>query len=153
MFGRRFLDNCELVEHGIAEDACDNVEVTDSEDKVGDDLSPEYHQQLKQRRSLNATTCRYTTFGPDINTDDIINIASGEGNHPVSLSSEPNWEAMAFPVLFPYGKNTYNNLSSPRLVSLSPKNILIVAYCLWTADLLRVQSIFFKVCTDQISLH
>ena len=34
--------------------------------------------------------------GPNISSSEIVNIAPGEGQIPVSLTSEPNWEALAF---------------------------------------------------------
>ena len=34
---------------------------------------------------------------PNISSSEIVNIAPGEGQIPVSFTSEPNWEALAFP--------------------------------------------------------
>ena len=34
--------------------------------------------------------------GPNISSSEIVNIAPGEDQIPVSLTSEPNWEALAF---------------------------------------------------------
>ena len=41
-------------------------------------------------------TVMYSVNGPNISPSEIINIAPGEGQIPVSLTLEPNWEALAF---------------------------------------------------------
>ena len=38
----------------------------------------------------------------------IVNIAPGEGEIPVSFTSEPNWEALAFPKDYSTGRNHFN---------------------------------------------
>ena len=46
--------------------------------------------------------------GPNISASEIVNIAPGEGQIPVSFTSEPDWEALAFPREYSTGKNHYN---------------------------------------------
>ena len=36
----------------------------------------------------------YDKEGPNLSAEELINIAPGEGNIPVSFTSEPNWEAL-----------------------------------------------------------
>ena len=40
--------------------------------------------------------------------NEIVNIAPGEGQIPVSFTSEPNWEALAFPKDYSTGRNHFN---------------------------------------------
>ena len=40
--------------------------------------------------------------------NEIVNIAAGEGEIPVSFTSEPNWEASAFPKDYSTGRNLFN---------------------------------------------
>lgn len=47
--------------------------------------------------------------------DDILNLASAEGNNPVKLLSDLANEAKCFPVLFPLGCNTYHESRDNRL--------------------------------------
>ena len=39
----------------------------------------------------------YNVDGPNISPNEIVNITPGKGQIPVSFTSEPNWEALAFP--------------------------------------------------------
>lgn len=82
----------------------------------------------------------HPTFGPDINTDDIINIA------------EPNWEQWHFLFSIQMVKIPITIQVVFDLSHFPQRNILIIAYCLWTADLLRVHNIFALVrdhCTEK----
>ena len=46
--------------------------------------------------------------GPNISPSEIVNIAPGEGQVPVCFTSEPNWEAPAFPKDYSAGRNHFN---------------------------------------------
>ena len=46
--------------------------------------------------------------GPNISSSEIVNIAPGEDQIPVSLTSEPNWEALAFFKECSTGRNHFN---------------------------------------------
>ena len=46
--------------------------------------------------SLSYPTVLHEIDGPSVLQNQIINIAPGEGNIPVSFSSEPSWEAFFF---------------------------------------------------------
>ena len=47
---------------------------------------------------------------PNISPSEIVNIAPGEGQIPVSFTSEPNWEALAFHKDYSTGRNHFNPL-------------------------------------------
>ena len=40
--------------------------------------------------------------------NEIVNVAPGEGQIPVSFTSEPNWEALAFPKDYSIRRNHFN---------------------------------------------
>ena len=52
-----------------------------------------------------------------MNQGDVLNIAPGEGQIPVSFTQEPDWEPLAFVKEFPYGKGHFNE---DRKVKISP---------------------------------
>ena len=95
--------------------------LTDSEDEVEKDTPAEVKQQLKNKRSLNTTTCLQPTHGPSVSTEQILDIAPAEGQIPVSATSQPDWEAMAFPKLFAIGKGHFNDT---RPVKITPAKYL-----------------------------
>ena len=59
--------------------------------------------------------------GPDISVDDVVNIAPGEGQIPVSFTSEPNWEALAFPKEYSIGKGHFND---DREIPITPSKYI-----------------------------
>ena len=67
---------------------------TDSDDDV------EVNNKLKERKtetpSLPFPTVMHNIDGPNVSSSEIVNIAPGKGHIPVSFTSEPNWEALAF---------------------------------------------------------
>ena len=50
----------------------------------------------------------YNVDGPNISPSEIVNIAPGEGEIPVSFTSEPNWKALAFRKDYSTGRNHLN---------------------------------------------
>ena len=50
----------------------------------------------------------YNVHGPDISHSEIVNIAPGEGHISVSFTSEPSWEALAFPKDYSTGRNHFS---------------------------------------------
>ena len=54
------------------------------------------YEEEKRLSSVPFQTALHNVDGPNISTDEIVNIAPGEGLIPVSFTSEPNWEALAF---------------------------------------------------------
>lgn len=55
--------------------------------------------------------------GPCVSQNQIVNIAPGEENIPVSFSWEPNWEALTFPKEYASGKN---HINEARVVPITP---------------------------------
>ena len=50
----------------------------------------------------------YIVHGPDISLSETVNIAPGECHISVSFTSEPRWEALAFPKDYSTGRNHFN---------------------------------------------
>ena len=50
----------------------------------------------------------YNVDGPNISPSEIVNIAPAEGQIPVSFTSEPSWEALAFPKDYFTGRSHFN---------------------------------------------
>ncbi|XP_062618879.1 uncharacterized protein LOC134280486 [Saccostrea cucullata] len=92
--------------------------IVDSEDEVDEAAPAEVREHIQQKEALNYVTCFQPTHGPTVGSDAIINIAPAEGQRPSSTYTEPNWEYLAFPHLFPHGKNSIN---VKRVVKLSEK--------------------------------
>ena len=88
--------------------ADDTGSVLDSEDEVEEDNPEIVRTELELRRTINSSTCLYPKEGPTVTTNEILHLAPGEGQRPTSIYHEKNWEAMAFPTLFPVGINTHN---------------------------------------------
>jgi hypothetical protein len=65
-------------------------------------------EELKFQRSINASTCLYPDEGPNLRTNEILNVAPAQNQTPTHFFYEKNWEAKAFPTLFPNGKFTFN---------------------------------------------
>ena len=64
-------------------------------------------RELKESSS-HFSTVMYNGDGPNISPSEIVNIAPGQGQIPVSFTSEPNWEALAFPKDYSTGTNHFN---------------------------------------------
>jgi hypothetical protein len=109
-------DNVKIVEHVAIVDE-DNVEIVDSEDEVEQDNPLNVTKELANSRSINNSTCILLSHGPDVPANQVLNLAPGEGQIPTSVTKEPQWEAMAFPKLFPTGEHTYHT-TSPRITTL-----------------------------------
>ena len=78
----------------------------DSDDDIeGNDKFKEI--ELKESPS-HFPSVMYNVDGPNISPNEIVNIASGEGQIPVSFTLEPNWAALAFPIDYSIGRNHFN---------------------------------------------
>ena len=88
----------------------ENAKPQDNETDSDDEIEGNDHAYEKEKRlsSVPFPTALHNVDGPNISTDKIVNIAAGEGQIPVSLTSEPNWEALAFPKDYSTGKNHTN---------------------------------------------
>ena len=82
-----------------------NIDQMDSSDIEGNDKFKE--KELKESSS-HFPAVMYNVDGPNISPNEIVNIAPGEGQIPVSFTSEPNWEALAFPKDYSTGRNHFN---------------------------------------------
>ena len=49
----------------------------------------------------------YNIDGTNLSSSEVVNIAPGEGQIPVSFTSEPNWEVLAFPKDYSTQRNQY----------------------------------------------
>ena len=90
------------------------VDKTGNEITDGDkDIEGNYHFREEEQRALNAEpTVMYNVHGPNIDIDEIISVAPGEGQIPVSRSNDPDCEGLALPNLFSTGKfhDNYNRI-------------------------------------------
>ncbi|WAQ96597.1 hypothetical protein MAR_029287 [Mya arenaria] len=82
-------------------------EVIDSVDEVKNENSADFITDLQNSRAINSDTCIQPVSGPEIKTNEILNLAPGEGKKPITIIKEPQWEALAFPTLFQTATNTY----------------------------------------------
>ena len=85
----------------------DNVDCLTDSDEENDDVDIEKTRKDNAEASLFPTVL-HETNGPNVSLDEMINIAPGEGQIPVSFKSEPDWEALCFPNLYPTAKNHFN---------------------------------------------
>ena len=66
-------------------------------------------------------TALHNPDGPNVNMEEILNIAPGEGQIPVATTSEPNWEPRAFVKHYSEGKFHYN---TARNVKITPSKYI-----------------------------
>ena len=67
--------------------------------------------------SVPYQTVMHNIDGSNISPSEIVNIAPGEGQIPVSFTSEPDWEALSFPKMNYFtGKNHYEE----RKIRITP---------------------------------
>ena len=78
--------------------------------------------------------------GPNISPSEIVNIAPGEGQIPVSFTSEPDREALSFPKDYSIGKNHYNEIK----IQVTPSKYIHARLKVVMIGLLQIHSIFFK---------
>ena len=98
-----------------AENNDSNDDLIDSDDEIDDN---DHAKEKEQRISSGLhPTVLHNVDGPNISSSDIVNIAPGENQIPVSFTSEPDWEALAYPREFSTGINHYNQ---DREVKITP---------------------------------
>ena len=88
-----------------------NAQESNNRDQADSDDDIEGNDKFKERElkeSSHFPTVVYNVDGPNISPNEIVNIAPGEGQIPVSFTSEPNWEALAFPKDYSTGRNHFN---------------------------------------------
>jgi hypothetical protein len=99
-------------------DIDESPDVTDSEDEVEKDIPQDVADEINYKRSLNNTSCLYPEQGPVVRSNKILNLAPAEGQRPTSIFYQDHWETLAFPTLFPDGKNTFHE---ERVTPITPK--------------------------------
>ena len=86
-----------------------NAQEFNSRDQTDSDDDIEGNDKFKERiEGVFFIFSNYHVYGPDISPNEIVNIAPGEGQISVSFTSEPNWEALAFPKDYSTGRNHFN---------------------------------------------
>ena len=96
-----------------------NKDQTDSNNDIeGGDKFKE--RELKES-SLHFPTVMYNVDEPNISANEIVNIAPEKGqiSWSVSFTSEPNWEAHAFPKDYSTGRNHFNE---EKEIPITPSN-------------------------------
>ena len=99
----------------------DNGKEFNTDDQTDSDCDTEDNDKLKERKmklsSLPVLAVMHNINGPNISASEIVNITPEEGQIPVSFTSEPNREALAFPKEYSTGINHFNedsdNLITP----------------------------------------
>ena len=98
-----------------------NSDEIDSDDDIdGNDKVKE--RELKES-SLPFPAIMYNIDGPNISSSEIVNIAPGEGQIPVSFTLEPYWEALAFLKDYSTRRNHFNE---ERETPITPSKYLHV---------------------------
>ena len=93
----------------------DEKDKLDSDDEIeGNDHA---YEKEKKKTCVPFPTVLHNIDGPNVSPDQIVNIAPGEGQIPVSFTSEPDWEALAFPKEYSIGKGHFNDY---RNVAITP---------------------------------
>ena len=70
-----------------------NSDQTDSDDDI--DGNDKFKERKLKESSSPSPTAMYNIDGPNLSASEIVNIAPGESQIPVSFTSKPNWEALA----------------------------------------------------------
>ena len=96
-------------------------EELDSEAEVENQNSADIIEKLNLARSLNTHTSLYPEEGPNQISNEIVNIAPGEGCVPTSFFYRKSWESESNPVLFPTGNFSFNQ---DRQVKISVKKYI-----------------------------
>ena len=93
----------------------DKPDIIDSDEEIEGN-----NTALEKEKIDNACpfpTALHNVNGSTVNQGDVLNIAPGEGQIPVSFTQEPDWEPLAFVKEFPYGKGHFNE---KRRVKITP---------------------------------
>ena len=91
----------------------DNDKEIDSDDEMQADDNMQ--EKKKRHSSVPFPTVLHNIDGPNVAPSQVLNIAPGEGQIPVSFTSEPDWEALCFPKLYPTGTNHFNQEREVRI--------------------------------------
>ena len=91
----------------------DKADLIDSDEEIeGNDHALE---REKRDTTIPYPTVLHNIDGMSVRPGEILNIAPGEGQIPVSFTSEPDWEPLAYPKEFPLGKGHFNDEKQVRI--------------------------------------
>ena len=97
----------------------ENAKSQQSDDQTDSDENIDGNDPIKEKqKNMSAVphpTVMHNIDGPNISTSEIVNIAPGEGQIPVSFTSGPNLEALAFERNYSTGENNYNEERKVRI--------------------------------------
>ena len=83
--------------------------LTDSDDDMDiDDNDIDFSAKKQENQSSLFPTVMHEKDGPSISVNQVVNVAPGEGQIPVSFKSEPDWEALCYIKEYPTAKNHFN---------------------------------------------
>ena len=98
-----------------------NSDQTDSDDDR--DGNDKFKKRELKESSRPFPAMMYNVDGSNISPSEIVNIAPGEGQIPVSFTLEPNQEATEFPKTCSAGRN---NLIEERQIPITPSKFVHV---------------------------
>ena len=90
----------------------------ESNESESDDTDVEGDAFSKEKAQIYYPTAFHNTHGPEVTSEKIIEVAPGEGQIPISIYKEKNWEAMAFVKQYSEGKFHFNT-ERPTKISVS----------------------------------
>ena len=121
-----------------------NAQESNNGDQMDSDDDIEGNDKFKERELKESSyyfpTVMYNVDEPNISPNEIVNIAPGKGQIPLSFTSEPNWEALAFPKAYSTGKNHFNE---EREIPITASNTCIPDLNVVIIDLLLILNIYF----------
>ena len=82
----------------------------------------------------------YNVDGPNIAPNEVVNIVPGEGQIPVSFTSEPNCGTLACPKDYYTGRNHFNE---EREIAITPSKYVHTRQNVMMIDLLLILNIYF----------
>ena len=100
-------NDTENSENDVEDNETKNDYLTDSDDD-NEDIDFSMNKRKHKMAPSIFPTVMQNKDGPHVSVNEMINIAPGEGKIPVSFTSEPDWEALAFVKEYSTGKNHFN---------------------------------------------
>lgn len=112
-------------------------EVMDFDEEIeGKDHAKE--EQMRRKSSGLTPTVTHNVHGPNISSSDVLNLAPGQNQIPVSFTSKPNWEALAFPKDFSTAVNRFGQARDVRITPVRYAHASNLQYLLIMISLRRV---------------
>ena len=91
------------------------------ETNICDDEGEIDEAENHNKAQVNFPTVIHKIYGQTLKPGEVLNLAPGEGNIPVSTYSEPDWEPLAFIKQYPQGKFHFNTV---REVKITPSKYI-----------------------------